>query len=125
MPRNNLPSAVVLPEKLVHNTGRVIPGQFAAQMGAVRDPWFIEASPFDPMAYGAYPTYEFDHQDRKGQPRVKKFHAPDLGLPEGVSAARLPGRLTLLKTVDRRGRRSTRRTETTHSTSTERPRFRS
>src|SRR5947209_17280885 len=32
-PRNNLPPAVVLPEKLVHNTGRVIPGQFAGVMG--------------------------------------------------------------------------------------------
>src|SRR5204862_1295816 len=26
--RNNLPPAVVLPERLVHNTGRVLPGQF-------------------------------------------------------------------------------------------------
>ena len=32
-PRNNLPPAVVLPERLVHNTGRVIPGQFAGEMG--------------------------------------------------------------------------------------------
>src|SRR3984885_7145048 len=27
--RHNLPPAVVLPERLIHNTGRVIPGQFA------------------------------------------------------------------------------------------------
>ncbi|MCH6572902.1 MAG: DUF1501 domain-containing protein, partial [Proteobacteria bacterium] len=32
-PRNNLPPAVVLPERLVHRTGRVIPGQFAGMMG--------------------------------------------------------------------------------------------
>src|SRR5688572_30356989 len=31
--RNNLPPAVVLPERLVHNSGRVIPGQFAGEMG--------------------------------------------------------------------------------------------
>ena len=65
--RNNLPPAVVLPERLVHNTGRVIPGQFAGMMGPRRDPWFIEASPFDPTAYGAFPEYEFDHQERPRQ----------------------------------------------------------
>ncbi len=63
-PRNNLPPAAVLPERLIHTTGRVIPGQFAGIMGSQRDPWFIEASPFDPLAYGAYPEYEFDHQQR-------------------------------------------------------------
>src|SRR6185436_6637018 len=56
--RNNLPPAVVLPERLIHNTGRVIPGQFAGEMGPRRDPWFIEAAPFDPAAYGAYPEFE-------------------------------------------------------------------
>jgi Protein of unknown function (DUF1501) len=101
-PRNNLPLAVVLPEKLIHNTGRIIPGQFAAGMGPRRDPWFIEASPFDPMAYGAYPAFEFDHQERPGTPRTKRFQAPDLGLPEGFSQARLPGRLSLLDRIDHR-----------------------
>jgi hypothetical protein len=40
-PRNNLPPAVVLPEKLVHNSGRVLPGQFAGVMGrgATRGFW--------------------------------------------------------------------------------------
>src|SRR5262249_36077367 len=41
-PRNNLPPAIILPEKLVHNTGRVIPGQFAGQMGSRREPWIVE-----------------------------------------------------------------------------------
>ncbi len=53
--RHNLPSAVVLPERLIHNTGRVLPGQFAGIMGRRHDPWFLEASPFDPGHYGAYP----------------------------------------------------------------------
>ncbi|WP_227254727.1 hypothetical protein [Frigoriglobus tundricola] len=39
-PRNNLPPAAVLPEKLVHVTGRTIPGQFAGEMGPRFDPWF-------------------------------------------------------------------------------------
>ena len=47
LPRqNNLPPAAVLPEKLIHVTGRTIPGQFAGVMGADYDPWFIEASRF-------------------------------------------------------------------------------
>ena len=54
-PRNNLPPAVVLPERLVHNTGRVIPGQFAGVMGPQRDPWFLEASPFDPTRLRGLP----------------------------------------------------------------------
>src|SRR5437016_886939 len=63
-PRNNLPPAVILPERLIHSTGRVIPGPYAGMMGRLREPWLIEASPYDPMRYGAYPEYAFDHQDR-------------------------------------------------------------
>src|SRR5262245_10636884 len=51
-PANNLPPAVVLPERLIHRTGRVIPGQFAGIMGSQRDPWFIEAAPFNAKTYG-------------------------------------------------------------------------
>jgi hypothetical protein len=101
-PGNNLPRAVVLPERLVHTTGRVIPGQSAGAMGPHRDPWLIEASPFDPAAYGAYPEYEFDHQDRPRTPGRQRFHAPDLTLPEGLGGARLAGRLGLLAHLDRR-----------------------
>src|SRR5262249_55345212 len=42
-PRNNLPPAVILPEPLVHRTGRTIPGQFAGIMGPRWDPWLIQA----------------------------------------------------------------------------------
>jgi uncharacterized protein (DUF1501 family) len=100
-PRNNLPPAVVLPERLVHNSGRVIPGQFAGQMGRRREPWFIEASPFDPMAYGAFPQFDFDHQDRTRKPRRSIFETPALSLPEGVGAGRLADRMRLLELVDR------------------------
>ena len=44
--KNNLPPAAVLPEKLIHKTGRTIPGQFGGQMGPKQDPWFIEASSY-------------------------------------------------------------------------------
>jgi hypothetical protein len=101
-PRNNLPPAAILPDKLVHTTGRVIPGPFAGLMGPGRDPWLIEASPFDSLAYGAYPEYEFDHQDRP-QPASKKklFQAPSLSLPEGLDASRLGGRLDIVTAIDR------------------------
>ena len=102
-PKNNLPPAVVLPEKLIHSTGRVIPGQFGGEMGAKHDPWFIEASPFDPMGYGAFPEYGFDHQQRPQPPgKVKRFQVPSLGLPEGFSEGRLADRLNLLEALDRR-----------------------
>ncbi|RUL87561.1 DUF1501 domain-containing protein [Tautonia sociabilis] len=103
-PRGNLPPAVVLPERLVHNSGRVIPGQFAGLMGARRDPWFIEASPFDNTYYGAYPEYGFDHQER-GKPEPRKvFRAPSLDLPDGLDGGRLRNRLALLDLVDSRRR---------------------
>jgi uncharacterized protein (DUF1501 family) len=103
--RNNLPPAAVLPERLIHNTRRVIPGQFAGIMGPKHDPWFIESSPFDPLAYGAYPEYEFDHQQRQQAANKKKvFRAPDLSLPEGLDAGRLGGRIDILRCIDRQRR---------------------
>lgn len=96
--RNNLPPAVVLPERLVHNTGRVIPGQFAGQMGSHRDPWFIEASPFHNKSYGAFPEYHFDHQERPGKDE-RVFQAPNIALPQGIDPTRLDSRTRLLNTL--------------------------
>src|SRR4051812_31846497 len=90
--RNSLAPAVVLPERLIHNAGRVIPGQGGGLMGPHRDPWFIDASPFDPTAYGAYPEYEFDHQERRRTPQRQRFQVPDLTLPEGLGAGRVAHR---------------------------------
>jgi len=92
---------VVLPEVLIHREGRVIPGQFAGEMGPSRDPWFIEASPYDPTAYGAYPQFEFDHQLRKRPPNPgKRFQAPSLAVPEGFTESRFKNRLELLASID-------------------------
>jgi hypothetical protein len=99
-PRNNLPPAIVLPDRIVHNTGRVIPGQFAGVMGHIHDPWFLEASAFEPKAYGAYPEYEFDHQERPHTPKRQAFVLPDLSLPEGVDRERFGGRLGILNAID-------------------------
>jgi hypothetical protein len=94
LPRNNLPPAVILPEKLVHYSGRVIPGQFAGQMSSQHDPWFIEASPYHTTSYGAYPQFGFDHQQR-GKPDERVFQAPQLNLPHGLGLRRFAGRLEL------------------------------
>ena len=100
-PRSNyLPPAVALPERLVHFSGRGIPGQFAGQMGPRRDPWFIDASPYHPTAYGAFPEYSFDHQTR-GTPDNRAFQAPNLSLPQGLEMGRFSNRLGLLGEIDR------------------------
>jgi hypothetical protein len=101
--RNNLPPAVVLPERLVHYSSRVIPGQFAGQMGSHRDPWFVEASPFHSTSYGAFPEYQFDHQER-GKPDARVFQAPSLSLPHGLSEQHFHGRLALMRTLDQQRR---------------------
>jgi hypothetical protein len=100
-PRTNLPPAIVLPERLIHNTGRIIPGQFAGIMGAKRDPWFVEGARFDPAAYGAFPEYEFDHQERPHTARRKAFEIPSLSLPEGFTETRFIARANLLEAIDR------------------------
>jgi len=100
-PQNNLPPAAVLPDRLIHVTRRVIPGQFAGLMGSRREPWFIEASPFSAASYGAFPEYEFDHQDRPNTPRRTRFGAPSLSLPQGLSLTRILKRADLLRVVDR------------------------
>jgi hypothetical protein len=96
--RNNLPPAAVVPERLVHWSGRIIPGQFAGQMGPLRDPWFIEAAPYHNKSYGAFPQYEFDHQQR-GVPDERVFQAPSLSLPQGLDPHRLASRTRLLTSL--------------------------
>lgn len=102
-PRNNLPPAAVLPEKLVHYSGRVLPGQFAGIMGAHRNPWFIEASPYHATSYGAYPQYQFDHQER-GHKDDRVFQAPNLTLPHGLTEERFGSREKLLQLIDQQRR---------------------
>jgi hypothetical protein len=98
--RNNLPPAAVLPDRLMHSTRRLIPGQFAGILGARHDPWFIEVAPFSHASCGAFPTYEFDHQERPNTPRRTRFEAPNLSLPQSLSRTRMLRRTDLLRVVD-------------------------
>jgi len=99
--KNNLPPAIVLPDRIVHRTGRTIPGQFAGQMGALRDPWFLEASPFHPEHYGAYPDYLFHHAKGKLEDKNLKFQAPNLSLPQGLGKGQFSNRLELFKQLNK------------------------
>lgn len=105
-PVNNLPPAAVLPEKLVHVTGRTIPGQFGGLMGWQNDPWFIEASNFKDTKYihGAFPQYGFQRWEGATNPPDYVFQAPRLELMQGVLQNRFDGRLELLSTLDRQRR---------------------
>jgi len=103
-PTNNLPPAIVLPERLVHWSGGVIPGAYGGLMGAQRDPYFIKASPYgDPMWRGAYPEYTFPNQSKKppASPDARVYQAPNLRLPVEMNRGRLDTRLRLLDTIDR------------------------
>ncbi|RMG37358.1 MAG: DUF1501 domain-containing protein, partial [Planctomycetota bacterium] len=104
---NNLPPAIVLPERLVHWSGGVIPGAYGGQMGSHRDPFFIEASPYgNPFWRGAYPEYTFPAHSKKppSEPDARVFQAPNLSLPVDMSERRLARRLHLLKEIDRQRR---------------------
>jgi hypothetical protein len=69
-------------------------------MGSHRDPWFVEASPYEPLAYGAFPEYEFDHQRRPHTAKRRTFQVPNLTLPDGLHNGRLSQRLDILKHID-------------------------
>lgn len=97
---NGLPPSVVLPERLIHRTGRVIPGQFAGEMGRRRDPWFVDACPFNSETYGAYPEFEFHHARGAVHTKSLRFMAPNLSLPEQLHPSRLDRRLEMLASLE-------------------------
>ena len=100
-PVNNLPPAIVLPDKIVHRTGRTIPGQFAGQMGSQREPWFLETSPYHTEHYGAYPKYLFHHAKGAQKAADLKFQAPNLSLPHGMGRERFTNRHKLFQTLNK------------------------
>jgi hypothetical protein len=103
--RHNLPPALVLPDKLQHREGRLIPGQFAGQLGKSRDPWFLEMSPYHPAHYGAYPEYLFHHEKGALSDESLVFQAPHLSLPQGLTNDRLLDRLSLRGSIEAQSRR--------------------
>jgi hypothetical protein len=96
-----LPSSVVLPEKLIHRTGRVIPGQFGGLLGRHHDPFFLEFSKYHPGSYGAYPQYLFDHPTGLVKQDDLEFRTFSLDLPDTVDFDRLNDRIGLRQYLDR------------------------
>lgn len=97
--RHNLPSAAVVPFHYIHHSGRVIPGQFAGEMGHGNDPWVIQAAHNCP-GYGACPDC-IDHQRRPHRHQgTPVFQPPNLRLPEGMTLSRLDARRQLLNLVE-------------------------
>ncbi len=92
---NNLPPAIVLPDKIVHNSGRTIAGQFGGMLGSQHDPWFLEMSPYHPKHYGAFPQYLFHHERGFEKDPSIQFQAPHLSLPQGLTLDRVMDRVSL------------------------------
>jgi hypothetical protein len=102
--RNNLPPAAVLPFHYIHHSGRVIPGQFAGELGHGNDPWVIAAAHNCP-GYGACPDC-IDHQRRPHRHTLTPvFQPPNLRLPEGLDLDRIGSRRRLLDQVQEQQRR--------------------
>ena len=96
--RNNLPSSAVVPFNFIHHSGRIVPGQFAGELGHRHDPWLIQASNNCP-GYGACPDC-FDHQRRPHQHvGAPGFLPPVLRLPEGLDVDRIATRRGLLDMI--------------------------
>ncbi|MBL4884818.1 MAG: DUF1501 domain-containing protein [Planctomycetaceae bacterium] len=98
--QNNLPPAIILPEKMIHRSGRVIPGQMAGSMGTQHDPFFLKASPFNSQTYGAWPEYGFHHARGAENSKNLQFQAPNLSIPEGMQISRVKARMELLHQID-------------------------
>ncbi|QDT54494.1 hypothetical protein Pan44_25270 [Caulifigura coniformis] len=101
---NNLPPAIVLPDRIVHWSGGVIPGNYGGLMGRKHDPFFIEASPYgNPFWKGAFPEYTFPNttKDPPKEPDARVFQAPSIQLAPGLTSDRSSGRNLLLDELDR------------------------
>ncbi|WP_010585859.1 DUF1501 domain-containing protein [Schlesneria paludicola] len=101
---DNLPPAVVLPERLVHWSGGVIPGAYGGQMGSHRDPFFIEASPYgNPFWRGAYPEFTFANETKKPPQHAddRVYQAPNIKLSPDMGLGRMANRSSLLRELDR------------------------
>ncbi len=100
-PKGSAPTpVVVMPDKIVHRTGRTIPGQFAGRMGRAKDPWFLEISPYHPQHYGAYPEYLFHHAGGAMKDTGLRFRSPRLSLPQGLDQRRVADRIALRKHLE-------------------------
>jgi hypothetical protein len=105
LPGGSAPTpVVVMPDKIVHRTGRTIPGQFAGRMGKSKDPWFLEISPYHPLHYGSYPEYLFHHATGAMEDTNLTFRSPQLSLPQGLDQRRVEDRILLRNHLENQAR---------------------
>jgi hypothetical protein len=102
--RDNLPPAVVVPEKLTRTDNlEQFSGQFAGLLGSKWDPWFAETAPWCQRGWGPCPNC-YDGVINDGTPHRHTappiFQSPALALPEGVDFDRLRDRASLLAMLD-------------------------
>jgi len=102
--RDNLPPAVVVPEKLTRTDNlEQFSGQFAGLLGSEWDPWFVEAAPWCQRGWGPCPNC-YDGVINDGTPYRHTappiFQSPALALPEGMGFDRLRDRRSLLALLD-------------------------
>ncbi|MCB1232738.1 MAG: DUF1501 domain-containing protein, partial [Verrucomicrobiae bacterium] len=83
---------------------RTIPGQFAGLLGRQKDPFFLEASQYNPKSYGAYPEYLFHHADGKRRRDDLQFRTFSLDLPDSIDFERFQDRLQLRRVLDNQQR---------------------
>ena len=100
-PRSNVPPAVVLPEILIHREGRVIPGQFAGEMGEHRNPMFVNYSPFNADSYGAWPEYGFSHARSGEEPQGLCLSSTESVIAGQYGPRTIQRALGLLETIGR------------------------
>lgn len=101
--RNNLPSAVVLPQPSVNEIGRVRPGQYAGKLGSEWEAWHANVAAPCALGNGCCPhCFRFD-EDTFEHGSKTVFETPMLTLPQGGSF-RLKQRLDLLGTIEQQHR---------------------
>jgi uncharacterized protein (DUF1501 family) len=100
---SSLPAAVVLPQWLVHRTGRVIPGQGAGLLGSRWDPFLLDAAS---RCEGYGPCPSCFHFERGGIQHTAQpvFQPPCLTLPQGLDLGRVGGRAGLLARIEEQRR---------------------
>ncbi len=99
-----LPASVVLPRIVKNVNGAIRPGQHAGMMGAVHDPWVLNAAD-QCNGYGACPDcFLFSNKPAHKHGVSAVFQAPNFSLPEGLTLSRLNRRGDLLAEIERRQR---------------------
>lgn len=101
---NHLPGAVVVPQFLLRDTGRFVPGQYGGHMGRKFDPWEVHAAA---KCRGMGPCPQCFHYQ---EPEFKHtaypvFDPPNVRFGHEVTRPRFERRMSLLESLDQSRRK--------------------